>query len=156
LHLGVLRTTLTETAAMIAAAWGADSAWIDDWDPRNAPRGQCGSTALVLQDLWGGALLRGVVEEPAADEITPRRIVHYWNVIGARDVDFTWEQFAKPARVVLRAPAQRSELLCAPWFVERYCALRARVLQDAVGSSSNACATSSTVISSRPAAGAPA
>jgi hypothetical protein len=116
------RPGIDELAAVLRAAWDADTAWIEDWHPRNPPRGQCGSTAIVLQDLRGGALMRGLVEE------TPGiRAVHYWNVLDIGQVDLTWQQFPVTARIVLGERVDRSELLVNRWFVDRYETLRARV-----------------------------
>ena len=102
-------------------AWGADTAWIEDWRPSNGARGQCGSTAIVLQDLRGGDLMRGLVEEGPGV-----RTVHYWNVLDIGQVDLTWEQFPSSARIVLGERVDRADLLVNRWFIERYVRLRRR------------------------------
>src|SRR4051812_43598702 len=57
------RTSLEELAVVLRQGWHADTSWIDDWDAQCPARGQCGSTALVLNDLRGGELMRGLVDE---------------------------------------------------------------------------------------------
>jgi hypothetical protein len=108
--------------AALTLAWKADSAWIDDWDDRNPARGQCGSTALVVQDLCGGTLMHGTV---VAHPFT--RHVHYWNVLAGDTVDLTWHQFHGRAHIVRSECVGRGHLLRAQWFTDRYEALRARV-----------------------------
>lgn len=112
----------SDLAAVLARAWKADSAWIDDWDDRNPARGQCGSTALVVQDLCGGSLMTGIVLDRSF-----ARHVHYWNVLGGDPVDLTWHQFPGPARIVRSERVERGLLLRGAWFTDRYELLRARV-----------------------------
>jgi hypothetical protein len=110
-------------AATLERAWHADTAWIDDWDATNPARGQCGSSALVVQDLCGGAVIRGLVEDASPDGL----IVHYWNRLEDDDADTTWQQFSLRARVVSGIEVDRTELLTSRWLVERYETLRDRV-----------------------------
>jgi hypothetical protein len=113
---------IDEIASIMSCAWRADTAWIDDWDPRNPPRGQCGSSTLVMQDLHGGALMRGLVED------SPNRlVVHYWNYLPAGEVDVTWTQFGASARLVRAEHVDRADLLASGWLIERYELLRDRV-----------------------------
>jgi hypothetical protein len=113
-----------ELAAAIRSAWSAETAWIDDWDSRNPARGQCGTSALVLQDACGGELVRGVVHETGRSS-TP--VVHYWNVLDDQHLDVTWQQFCAWAFVVRSERVERDQLLVNDWFVTRYRALRRRL-----------------------------
>jgi hypothetical protein len=113
-----------DLAAVLRDAWRADTAWIDDWHPRNPPRGQCGSTALVVQDVRGGTLMRGLVEETPEQQ---KPTVHYWNTLDIGQLDLTWQQFPPSARIVLGEPVERADLLTSRWLTERYETLRARV-----------------------------
>lgn len=70
---------LAEVGAAIVASWSAETRFASDeymaagrqGDPS---RGQCGATALVLQDWLGGELLEANVMAGA------RRLgAHYWN-----------------------------------------------------------------------------
>lgn len=63
----------------------------DGWTPENPTFGQCAVTALLVQDIHGGELLRGKVGQ----------VSHYWNRLpDGSELDLTWEQFpagtAKP------------------------------------------------------------
>jgi hypothetical protein len=109
-------------AAKLRVSWSADTAWIDDWDMGNPPRGQCGSTALVVQHLCGGDLMRGLVEATRGD-----LTVHYWNALDVGQLDLTWQQFPAMARIVLGEHVDRANLLTTSWFSDRYETLRARV-----------------------------
>lgn len=116
--------SLDAIAGSIRDSWRADSAWIDDWSADNPPRGQCGSSSLVLQDLRGGTLVRALV---AVDDV---EIVHYWNVLDLGQVDLTWHQFPPTSRIVHAEAITRDELLVSDWFVDRYRALEERVEID--------------------------
>jgi hypothetical protein len=120
---------LENLVATLPRAWQADTAWIDDWDPTNPARGQCGSSALVVQDACGGVLMRGLVQESTGDPI-----VHYWNSIDLAELDTTWRQFSAGARVVSRTEVDREHLLTTRWLIDRYETLRDRVgLRGAAG-----------------------
>ena len=102
--------TLVELERAVRAAWGADTCAPEDvprWSPGNPARGQCGVTALVLQDLLGGDLVRGEVL------VGGERVdFHWWNRVGGVEVDLTREQFdasevVGPGVVVVRGPLRR-------------------------------------------------
>jgi hypothetical protein len=89
--------TLADVERAVRAAWGADTCDpvdLADWRPDNPALGQCGVTALVLHDLFGGQLVLGEVH--ASGERTG---VHYWNRFAGLEVDLTREQFG-PESVV--------------------------------------------------------
>ncbi|MCA1229933.1 hypothetical protein [Saccharopolyspora sp. 6M] len=104
--------TLTGIEHAFRCSWGADTCAPEDlseWSPRNPARGQCGVTALVLQDFLGGELLRGEVLVAGA-----RVDFHWWNLLGSVEVDLTREQFAPeevvgPGEVVVRGPLRRMQ-----------------------------------------------
>ncbi|MFI5836586.1 hypothetical protein ACIA5A_23195 [Micromonospora sp. NPDC051300] len=96
---------LGRLAPVLRASWGADTCDPHDlphWHPGNPARGQCGVTALVVQDLLGGDLVLGEVFVGAA-----RVGHHYWNRLpDGTDVDLTADQFF-PREVVVGARVQR-------------------------------------------------
>jgi hypothetical protein len=107
-------------------SWGLDTCDpVDraDWHSGNPARGQCGVTALVVNDLLGGDLV--MAEVSYADG--KRQGVHYWNRIGQLDVDLTRGQFTDDehvgvGKVMPRPP--RAPTRC----LHEYETLRARVL----------------------------
>lgn len=117
--------TLTDVEDAVRAGWDADTCDpvdLDDWHPGNPARGQCGATALVLHDLFGGELALGEVHVGGE-----RTGYHYWNRFGTVDVDLTRGQFrphevVMRGRVVVRPPGPPKR--CA----EQYDRLRSRVL----------------------------
>ena len=111
-------------AATVRSRWHEGTSWIDDWDPANPARGQCGSSSLVLQDECGGYLARGEVHETGRSAVPA---LHYWNLVRDRHVDFTWQQFSPAAFVLRWELVDRHDLLVGSWFTDRYRALRARV-----------------------------
>jgi hypothetical protein len=77
---------------LVRASWDALTCDPVDlpWSPDNAPRGQCGVTALVLHDHLGGELL---VAEVRHDDGS-RQGFHTWNRLpDGTQVDLTREQF---------------------------------------------------------------
>jgi hypothetical protein len=118
--------TFVEIESVIRQSWSletCDPADVADWTPSNPARGQCGSTALTVQDLLGGDLLLAEVRRPDGS----RQGYHYWNRLsGGVDVDLTAEQFS-PEEVV-----QNPEVVHRPPGVpkraaEQYLLLRSRV-----------------------------
>ncbi|ANY09845.1 YunG family protein [Pseudonocardia sp. HH130630-07] len=126
LHPVLPAPALPEVAAALRASWGRDTcdeADAGDWDPAVPARGQCGATALVLHDLFGGELL--LAEVWLADGRLQG--YHWWNRLpGGAEVDLTREQFApgetvQPPRPVPRPPGPPRR--CAA----QYALLRRRV-----------------------------
>ncbi|MFH8476790.1 hypothetical protein [Streptomyces sp. NPDC018000] len=109
----------------IRGAWGADTTTPDhrpNWTPDNPARDQCGVTALVVNDLLGGELIRGEVH------VNGERVdYHWWNRLGMGiEVDLTREQFGPEETVVggdvIERPARIMRLR------EEYELLRSRVV----------------------------
>ena len=118
-------TTLAGVEAAFRASWGPDTCDPDDlpdWRPDNPARGQCGPTALVLNDLMGGELVLAEVRAHGC-----RVKYHWWNRLGVVEVDLTREQFSISEHVgvgeaVARPPGPPKR--CR----EQYELLRARVI----------------------------
>ncbi|QWC83858.1 hypothetical protein KLP28_09435 [Nocardioidaceae bacterium] len=86
--------TLAEIDAAVRASWGPDTSFATTDYMARAPgkpsRGQCGTTALVVQDLLGGDLMVADVAYEGQVEG-----VHYWNLMpDGSEVDLTRDQFA--------------------------------------------------------------
>ncbi|MFD2369802.1 hypothetical protein ACFSO0_07475 [Brevibacillus sp. GCM10020057] len=69
---------------VLIKAWSLQSS--SKWTPNNPARGQCGVTALVVNDLLGGE----IVKTPLPDG------VHFYNRISGQRYDFTESQFREP------------------------------------------------------------
>lgn len=68
----------------IEKAWCREtSATPGQWSNENPAAGQCAVTALIVQDLYGGTLMRGIVNGES----------HYWNRVGHFELDLTASQF---------------------------------------------------------------
>ncbi|GAA4359140.1 YunG family protein [Angustibacter luteus] len=81
--------TLSQVEHAIRGAWSAETTFAKPEylaGVASPARGQCGPTALVVQDLLGGDLVMADLLGPNGDG------VHYWNRLGALDVDLTREQ----------------------------------------------------------------
>lgn len=79
----------------IRRAWGGDTSADENWTPEKPELGQCAVTALIIQDLFGGELLRTVANGES----------HYYNSIDGQIVDPTRAQFDEPLE--LEEPVER-------------------------------------------------
>ncbi|MYW67894.1 hypothetical protein GTY65_28025 [Streptomyces sp. SID8379] len=119
---------LTHIEQAVRASWDAATCTPEyraRWTRENPARDQCGVTALVLNDLLGGELLRG---EVLVDGV--RVDYHWWNRLGeGLEIDLTREQFAPheivtEGTVIPRPPDAELRRLR-----EEYELLRGRVLR---------------------------
>lgn len=79
-----------------AAASAKTSASPEVWTPENPTHGHCAVVALIIQDMFGGELLRASLEGTEFAESGS----HYWNVLpDGTEIDATEDQFLgrKPA-----------------------------------------------------------
>lgn len=119
--------TLRDIERAFRSSWGVDTTCLapgslPEWSSDNPAHGQCGPTALVVQDLLGGELL---VADVSGGEGPGQ--VHYWNrLLGGLELDLTREQFTGDhivgdPRVVIR-PTEGPRA-----HIEEYQLLRRRV-----------------------------
>jgi hypothetical protein len=125
----------------IRLAWDADTAAGASGTYKD-PKGQCAVTALLVQDLFGGDLLRAVVEVDTGDDEyvdggwcpKTRDESHYWNLLpGGGELDLTRNQYAADQEIPRGEIVPRSRLLdgeraIAARTPERYALLRRRYL----------------------------
>lgn len=81
----------------VRAAWAADTCDphdLDEWNTGTPSRGQCGTTAMVLNDLLGGDLMLGEVHARGR-----RTGLYWWNRFAGIEVDLTREQFGPDEKV---------------------------------------------------------
>ncbi len=85
-----MRVSLVELEAAIRASWGPDTCHTpEQWSPDLPERAQCGTTAMVVQDLLGGDLVEAKVYRNGQHVE-----YHYWTRLPSGvDVDFTGAQF---------------------------------------------------------------
>mgnify|MGYP001796403523 CR=1 FL=1 len=74
--------------ALLPTAWSHHSS--SKWTQENPAAGQCGVTALVVHDLFGGTIKKTLWHSPAGD------IWHFYNMINGARWDFTDSQFDDP------------------------------------------------------------
>ncbi|MFC5147738.1 YunG family protein [Streptomyces aureoversilis] len=117
---------LTDIERAVRSSWDADTCtpeYRSRWTPDNPARDQCGVTAMVLNDLLGGELIRGEVRVDGV-----QTDFHWWNRLGEGvEIDLTREQFAPEEIVtgglVVPRPPEIKRLR------EEYELLRERVLE---------------------------
>lgn len=97
-------------------SWGVDTA--QEFDPTNPPKGQCAVTALIVQDEFGGDLLRCATPDGS----------HYWNRLpDGTEIDLTAGQFPEPVERTQIIVRDRSYLTGSPDTNQRYRTLKGRV-----------------------------
>jgi hypothetical protein len=77
--------TQEELVQLLQSSWSADTA-CGEWSPDNPSQNQCAVTALLIQDILGGELLRCEMSDGSS---------HYWNRLpDGTEIDLTAEQFS--------------------------------------------------------------
>jgi hypothetical protein len=122
-----LRQQVEELAEILRACWDDLTSGSPDWSPLNPALGQCVVTALLVQDEFGGELIRGEING----------VAHYWNRIGGGrnfgvpegvEIDLTRQQFGSVQMQGLWAlPHDRAFVLDWADTDRRYRILRHRV-----------------------------
>ncbi|MEV7871786.1 hypothetical protein AB0P17_38080 [Streptomyces sp. NPDC088124] len=119
---------LTDIEQAVRDSWSAETCtpeFRSRWTEENPARDQCGVTAMVLNDLLGGELIRGEVHVDGV-----RVDYHWWNRLGMGfEIDLTREQFG-PEEIVTGGDVVARPPL-AEWrrLHEEYELLRDRVLE---------------------------
>jgi hypothetical protein len=101
----------TRIATALLGSWSIQTS--GDWLPDNPARGQCNVTALLINELFGGEILKTPL--PEGD--------HFYNRIGGERIDLTASQFDAPVHY-LDIASSRDEALAGTSIV-RYESLRA-------------------------------
>ncbi|MFE6222804.1 MULTISPECIES: hypothetical protein [unclassified Streptomyces] len=119
---------LSDIERAVRSSWSAETCtpeYRSRWSEDNPARDQCGVTAMVLNDLLGGELLRGEVH------VDGERVdYHWWNRLGAGvEVDLTREQFGPEETVTAGIVIPRPPVAQWSRLHEEYALLRRRVLE---------------------------
>jgi hypothetical protein len=98
----------------------------NNWTPENPAWGQCAVTALIVQDYFGGNLIRATVNERGVSS-------HYWNELpDGIETDLTQDQFSENFNAFIKGHClqetkTREYVLSHPATVKRYEILKQRV-----------------------------
>lgn len=93
-----MRFEAARVAKALLASWSIKTS--GNWCPDNPARGQCNVTALLLNELFGGEILKTPL--PEGD--------HFYNRIDGERVDLTASQFGSPV-TYLDITSSRDEAL---------------------------------------------
>ena len=105
--------SLQDLAVALKEAWSSGTS--SKWTPEDPAKGQCSVTSLVVQDLFGGEILRTQVPDGT----------HFYNRIGSARLDLTVSQFDHSVTFD-DALSSRAEAL-ADTSLEQYLLLRRRL-----------------------------
>lgn len=105
--------SIEDLTVALRSAWSAEtSVSPSSWGEANPAAGQCAVTALVVQDFFGGDLMRAVVRPDVS---------HYWNRLpDGRELDLTKSQFPSFELAVPPVTRSREFVLSFPETVRRY------------------------------------
>lgn len=112
--------TIKQLSFALLKSWKSDTAK-GKWTELVPSLNQCAVTALVVQDYFGGDLMRCKLDDGDS---------HYWNRLpGGEEIDLTFEQFAvtKQCEVGEAIVRERSYVLSFPDTAARYERLCLRV-----------------------------
>lgn len=69
----------------LVKCWSKESSTL--WTQENPAKGQCSVTAIVIQEFFGGSIMKTKLESGQ---------FHFYNLINSKRIDFTKEQFPEP------------------------------------------------------------
>lgn len=110
-----LKLNPQDLQGVLYKAWSIKSS--SKWTPENPALGQCGVTALVVNDLLGGDILK--TQSSGG--------IHFYNRISGRRYDFTKSQFIVPI-IYEDLPSSREEAF-SDTNAEQYNYLKSSVLE---------------------------
>ncbi len=105
--------SIAELEAALPDAWSLETS--SKWSAENPARGQCSVTALIVQDIFGGTILKTRVTQS----------IHFYNRIDDERIDLTISQFREPVSYD-DISAERGEAL-ADTSPQQHSALRKRL-----------------------------
>ena len=122
------KVKLSYLKRVLEKSWSKEtSADSKKWSSKNPAWGQCVVTALVVQDFFGGKLLKGIVRIEDIEYID-NVWSHYWNQLpDGSKIDLTKSQFPKKTIMPQGDLAYRKYVLSYPNVVRRYEILKQRV-----------------------------
>jgi hypothetical protein len=75
------------------------------WTKENKTLGQCAVTSLIIQDYFGGEIVRAIAKLPDGKEIS-----HYFNNISGIEKDFTRKQFPQGTIIPAGIPRENASI----------------------------------------------
>lgn len=106
---------------LLESSWFKEtSADPKNWNIFNPAWGQCAVTALVVQDFFGGELLRAVAKSKKGNSVS-----HYWNLLpDNQEIDLTMKQFSDDTSLENEEKRDRKYVLSFLQTRKRYSLLR--------------------------------
>jgi len=95
-------------------AWSKETAYNPEFYLGDKATGQCVVTALIIQELFDGEIVTGIVTYKNVKER------HYWNRIAGLDIDLTWRQYPAGAHCKFLKIVPRAQLMRNKSTKERY------------------------------------
>jgi len=81
----VMNSKISEIAEVLKTCWIKETSnQPEKWTATNPTLGQCAITSVIVNELFGGIIIRGEMKSGQT---------HYWNLIGNDVIDLTRDQF---------------------------------------------------------------
>lgn len=107
----ITKNSWFQVPKLLEQAWSKEtSSESENWSEENPALGQCAVSALFIQEIFGGKLVRALINGKS----------HYWNRFPNSDVDFTIQQFPSIDFVEPEIERTREYVLSFPATVNRY------------------------------------
>ena len=93
------KPSLQQLTSALHESWPVEigNAVVGDWTPENPARGQCIPSSLVVQDYFGGDIVRYAVTAEGINE------THYFNVLkDGTIIDTTGSQYKVPVSMIVK------------------------------------------------------
>lgn len=75
---------------------------VDEWTKEKPSYGQCYPTVLIINDYFGGKILKAIFEDGSG---------HFWNLIESEEIDLTRDQFDEGEKIPKPTVHTREEII---------------------------------------------
>lgn len=105
--------TLEDFALKVSGAWSKNTSYTpNDWTVENPAKGQCAIIALLVQEIFGGDIVKC--------DVVGDKDSHFFNHINGQEVDMTISQFPESVEFINHRTVNREEIIKHPGTAERY------------------------------------
>lgn len=121
-----LEIRLKELRSKFEKSWSRDTCWHKAvFHPKLPSGGQCFVTSMIVQDIFGGDLIQGIVKQKDG------KMTHFWNRFpDGREFDFTSDQFVGGDGIHRHPLAVESNKFASPnRKSKRYLILKNRIVE---------------------------
>lgn len=121
--------TIEQLKTALSKTWNKETSNTPDkWRKNKPSTGQCAITALIVNDYFGGIIIRGEFSNKES---------HYWNLVGEDVVDLTRDQYKEEISFETLGKRSRDYILKDKSSKKRYEKLKALLMETLNSSTTN-------------------